>query len=327
MTVGTGIYTPTNRGSIGPRTGGYEIGIPGMNWHVIGDWGSTCLRLFRKEAGVVVDRRDGPGIGALEQTPEDALMQRLGQWSADGRPDHVLLCGMAGARNGLREAPYVACPATLDDWRAGTLSFELEGVPIRIAAGVRMGGDDVMRGEETQIFGAISREPGLARGQQLLILPGTHSKWVWLEDGAIARFRTFFTGELFALLAKQSSLLNTRSDAGSDGEWEAGWKAGLLRAQEAGGFIGGVFECRAAQLLRGCSAAWGEGFLSAFLIGSEIEEGRQRGEFPGTVTLIGAPALMDRYADAFADYEVAVRREDGEQCVLSGLGLIDAVAG
>ncbi|MCE7796334.1 2-dehydro-3-deoxygalactonokinase [Sphingobium sufflavum] len=302
----------------------------GMGWHVVGDWGTTRLRLFRVEQGVVVDRLDGPGIGQLEGgLPSAHLLRLLTRWTGHGRPDHVTLCGMAGARTGLREAPYVPCPTDRAGWATGMLRFDLVDLPVRIAAGVRHGDVDVMRGEETQIFGALAREPSLAQGSQLFILPGTHSKWARIENGVVTGFRTFFTGELFGLLRAHSTLARvsagsgTTADAGDAAERAEGWDEGLARAREGTGLLGGMFESRAAQLLRGRSAVWGEGFLSGLLIGAEVAEGQRHTPLPETVVVIGAPELAEHYRRALDGHGVAVRREDGETCVLAGLELLN----
>lgn len=294
-----------------------------MSGHVAGDWGTTSLRMWRIRDGGVIDRVDGPGIGALEEAPAAVLARLLRPWRDAESPDRVSLRGMAGSRTGLREAPYVACPASLDDWRSAQLRLDLDGLPIHIAAGVRLGEQDVMRGEETQIFGAIARDSSLAEGKHLLLLPGTHSKWAWVEDGTITAFRTWFTGEMFALLRDRSSLLNAGAGAGNADDREAGWVEGLARSRTAPGILGAVFEARPAQLMRGRSATWAASFLSGVLIGSEIEEGRRHaGGLPGRVTLVGAPELAERYALALADQVGDVASMDGEACALAGLELL-----
>ena len=294
-----------------------------MNWHIAGDWGTTRLRLSRIEEGRVADRLDGPGIGTLEEAPADTLQRLLAGWTGLGVPAHVILCGMAGARNGLREARYVTCPATVDDWRGGMVRFDLGGVPVCIAAGVRSGDRDMMRGEETQIFGALSRNPSLAQGRHLLLLPGTHSKWAWVQDGAIVACRTWFTGEMFGLLRDRSSLVRAGSDAGGADDREAGWAEGLARGRAGVGLLGEVFQARAAQLLQGRSAAWGTGFLSGLLIGSEVGEGLDLyAEPPGRIVVIGAPDLTDRYIRALSTFGMDARTEDGDLCALAGLELL-----
>jgi 2-dehydro-3-deoxygalactonokinase len=87
-----------------------------MNWRVLGDWGTSHLRLCRFENGRVTDRRDGPGIGALTSTPTEALRDALSPWMNEGPPTRIDLCGMAGSRNGLQEVAYLDCPAGTEDW-------------------------------------------------------------------------------------------------------------------------------------------------------------------------------------------------------------------
>ncbi|MET0365373.1 MAG: 2-dehydro-3-deoxygalactonokinase [Sphingobium sp.] len=294
-----------------------------MNWHVAGDWGTSNLRLFRMVESAVAERLDGPGIGALTDPPAVHLARLLGEWTEHGAPEHVLLCGMAGARGQLAEVPYVACPVDRAAWRAGTHRIDVGGVAVRIAPGVRAGDRDVMRGEETQIFGAMAIDPALAEGRQLFILPGTHSKWVWTDNGAISDFRTWFTGELFGLLRGQSTLFKAKADAGDAADAAEGWQDGLARVTEGAGPIGALFEARAAQLLRGRSLAWAESYLSALLIGTEVEEARRLGGLPATAALIGAPALAARYDPILADRGVAVRAMEGDRCVLAGLALLN----
>lgn len=283
---------------------------------VIGDWGSTRLRLWRLHDGEVAGHREGPGVLAVADHA-GALAQTMGDW----RADRVILCGMAGARGALCEAPYVACPASPDEWVRRVVDSAALGFRLRVAAGVscrdRHGGPDVMRGEETQVFGAMALDAALARGEHLVVLPGTHSKWVRLEEGRIAGFRTFMTGELFALLAG-SSLFASATAAESDDDAE-GFSAGLARADRACALSASLFEARAAQLVEGRSAEWARGFASGMLIGAEISEMAPQ----GTLLLIGAPGLTARYDEALARHGAQVRRMDADTCVRAGLRLLD----
>lgn len=296
------------------------------NWRIRGDWGTTRLRLWRIEKGQLADFREGAGIGQLVGSPEDTLRAALAPWLTSSAPERIVLCGMVGARNGLHEAGYADCPANAAGWRNSAANIELDGVPLRIGAGVACrdadGRPDVMRGEETQLFGAIRRDPALGTGRHIVVLPGTHSKWAWLEDGRITSFRTFLTGELFALL-QGSSLLS----AGREGHAEEigdGFDHGLTRANTEAGVLGAVFETRAAQLRDGHSAAWGADFLSGLLLGCELAEMRRLGALPTAVSVIGGAALAERYARALAAFDVSATLLDGDGCALAGLELLDA---
>lgn len=296
------------------------------NWRIWGDWGTTRLRLWRIEHGQPVDFREGAGIGQLVDTPEETLREALASWLIGAPPQRIVLCGMVGARNGLHEVGYADCPTDAAGWRRNAAAIALDGVPLRIGAGVACrdadGRPDVMRGEETQLFGAIRRDPALARGSHIAVMPGTHSKWVAFEDGRIASFRTFLTGELFALL--QGSSLLSAGREGTAEEIGDGFGHGLARAQSEGGVLGSVFEARAAQLRDGHSAAWAADFLSGLLLGCELAEMRRQGRLPAAVTVIGGAALAQRYARALAAFDVAATLLGGDDCALAGLELLDA---
>jgi 2-dehydro-3-deoxygalactonokinase len=294
---------------------------------VLGDWGTSRLRLYRVEHGVVVDRREGPGVGASDRPPEAVLRAALADWRRDGPPGAIRLCGMVGSRNGWVEAPYLPCPAGAAQWREAAIRAPFEGGEASILPGLEgaapLGAPEVMRGEETQIFGALALEPDLARGEQLIVLPGTHSKWARLTAGRVVGFQTFLTGEVFALLRDHSMLarLGGPGPAGAPDAAE-GFRDGLARAR-GGQTLGALFEARAAQLLAGRSPAWALEFLSGLLIGREIAEGLEtHGGQP--LTLIGDPALTQRYGVALEAVGAHARRLEGEACVLAGLDLGEA---
>ena len=179
--------------------------------YIAGDWGTSRLRLSLCLDDSVLETRQGPGIGALREPAGEALRPLLAGWRQTHGPLPILLCGMAGSRNGWREAPYLPCPVDLRSLGAAALRFEADEAPVAIAPGLScrsaLGVPEVMRGEETQIAGAIALHPGLGTGRHLLCLPGTHTKWANLQDGQVCDFLTALTGELFALLRDGSTLM------------------------------------------------------------------------------------------------------------------------
>jgi 2-dehydro-3-deoxygalactonokinase len=285
---------------------------------VIGDWGNSRLRLWRLENGTPAERREGPGMSRTRD-PHTALLQLLDGWAAE----QVFLCGMAGARGGLHETPYVRCPADFGKWSNARARFTFEGRTITNAAGITGSNDnaraDVMRGEETQVFGAITLAPELAVGQHLLVLPGTHSKWVQVDEGRITRFTTHLTGELFELLGPSTLCMADAAVANDD---DAGFAAGLVRAAEGAVLTASLFEARAAQLREGKSPGWARGFVSGLLIGGEARAETSSG--PRAVVTIGEPALAARYHTALAHCGVNASALDGEECAMAGLRLLDA---
>lgn len=284
---------------------------------VIGDWGNSRLRLWRLDRGKVAERREGPGMAQTDD-PSAALVALLDGWGEE----RVILCGMAGARDGLHEAPYQPCPADCEAWSARAAQIELNGRKIAIAPGMAGPNDngrpDVMRGEETQVFGAMALDPVLATGQHLMVLPGTHSKWVRVEDGRIAGFTTHMTGELFELLGTSALCV---ADSAAVNDDKAGYTAGLARSVEDAALTASLFEARAAQLRAGKSSGWARGFVSGLLIGTETRSQTRSG--PQAVVMIGEPGLTARYKQALEHRGVNGTLLDGEECAIAGLRLLD----
>src|SRR4051812_36569650 len=212
----------------------------------------------------------------------------------------IVICGMAGARQGWLEAPYLSTPANLHELSRGAVApagAEARFAP-RILPGVcqrTSGHEDVMRGEETQLLGLLGLRPGFAG---TAILPGTHSKWVTIDEGRITRFETAMTGELYELLAEHSvlrhSLAGERVGPSTDDGFTEGMAAGLARPEIVTGLM---FRTRAAGLLADKGADWCAGYLSGLLIGAEIG-GHQSWLSDSPVPLIGSDRLSKLYAKA-----------------------------
>lgn len=297
-------------------------------YSIAGDWGSSRMRLFRIVAGEVVARADGPGIAMLsgsgEGAPARALLNAIAGWRMHGEPSHIVLCGMAGARAGLADAPYAECPADPAAWAARAKQLNVDGIPVVIAAGLACehsdGAPDVMRGEETQLFGALAMAPALAEGAHLFALPGTHGKWARVDAGRVLGFQTFPSGELFALLRDHSSLVRAGNDPSGEDE---GFDDGLHAAGTRAGLLSQLFRARSAQLRSGKSHGWALGYLSGLLIGCEVREALQDLPTPVAVTLVGDPALVARYARALSRHGAIITTMDGDTCALAGLRLFE----
>lgn len=296
---------------------------------VLCDWGGTRLRASLEVAGEIVQRREGPGIGALRgRLCADVLLSTLAPWRKDYRITSVFLSGMAGSRDGVTDVPYVGAPVTAVAWARGHRKLCLDDLTLTVAAGVQARNfrrvADVMRGEESQVFGALALHPRLAAGRRLFLLPGTHSKWVEVEAGEIIRLQTYLTGELFALLCESSSLLRaaTRTEEAGDG-----FEAGLERAGQCD-VPAALFEARSAQLVAGKTGGWAKAFLSGLLVGGEARSMLTSGAFvpDPPVTIIGESALAARYLRALAAHGVSAEALDGESCALEGLRVLAAAA-
>jgi 2-dehydro-3-deoxygalactonokinase len=210
---------------------------------------------------------------------------------------------MVGSRQGWVEAPYLECPALPGAAAALLTVVPLQGgSSLSVVPGLRcVGADgqvDVMRGEETQLWGA-----DLAAGS-CCVLPGTHSKWAWIgADGAVERFQTYLTGELYAVLVQHSILGRLMQTGGAAPEAFAdGVRLGLAEHAHLSHL---VFAARTAGLTGTRSPQALPDFLSGMLIGAEIGSARLR-DAPHAVTLIGETALSERYATALGLADIGV---------------------
>lgn len=293
--------------------------------HVLGDWGTSHLRLYLMQGSRVCAEREGPGIGGLTRAPADVLQELLADWSREHSPLDVTLCGMASSRNGLQEIPYAEAPADVAGWAHAAKRLRIGALPVLLANGLKCqgqaGGVDVMRGEETQVFGALRVEPALREGDHCVVLPGTHSKWVALENGSIRSFGTAMTGELYELLSRNSTLLTAASEAGDASDSDNGFTAGSTDGLELRtSLLSALFRTRTAQLLQNRSRAWASGYLSGLLIGYEVASmDVASARSPATVTLIGSSQLAELYRRVFAAFGIAVSLLDGAECARSGL--------
>ena len=165
------------------------------------DWGSSSFRayLMSPDGEVLDEVASGDGIGSVAAGAYPATLKRLvGRWLEAHPSLPVIASGMVGSRHGWREAAYVKCPAGPREVAAHLTQVEADGRRVVLAAGLsyvdEAGQPDVMRGEETEIFGVADS------GARLIVLPGSHSKWARVEGDRVVAFKTFVTGELFAAL-------------------------------------------------------------------------------------------------------------------------------
>lgn len=299
------------------------------------DWGTSSFRAFLTAA-------DGAVLGVVE-TPSGILRVVDGQFAAvlqaaiapwiSAHGDlPVLMSGMIGSRQGWHEVPYQPCPVRTGDLARALLRLPealTQNLRVSIVPGVvtrdASGAPDVMRGEETQIFGALERL-GLNAGT--FVLPGTHSKWVTVADGAISRFSTYMTGEVFAAL-KDHTILGRlmRAPVSSAGPASgASFLRGVAAAQIAGGpgvLLRLVFSARTLALFGELAAEDIADYLSGLLIGAEI---REAAGASAEVVVIASDALASRYADAFRSLGIEPVTAPAD-CAAAGLAALARNAG
>ncbi len=277
------------------------------------DWGTTNRRGYLiADGGRMTDEmEDDRGILAVGRDGFDRAVAELKGRLGD-RP--LLMAGMIGSNRGWVEAPYVTCPAGLPEL-AANLKWVVQD-RIAIVPGISYSdGDaaDVMRGEEMQILGAFAE--GIVAADALICHPGTHNKWIRLEDGRITSFRTVMTGELFNLLREHSILADLLSaPAGVDDAFEAGVRKGL----ESDELTAELFSVRARVLLGKAPRTSAASYTSGLLIGTDIRTGA-RAAPRQEIVVMGRPELTSLFAAALRIAGRTAREVDGEQAFLGGV--------
>jgi 2-dehydro-3-deoxygalactonokinase len=299
-----------------------------MGHFVAGDWGTSNLRLFLcDDSGAVLETASGPGAADSQGQFERVFDSLLAKWAAHPLESPVVLCGMVGSTIGWIQAPYLACPAKPED--IATACATLRDGRIRIIPGLscrnRFDAPDFMRGEETQILGAMALQPALRQGRRLLCLPGTHTKWVMLDDGAVIEFLTAPAGELFTLLRDRSVLVREPGSA-ADPSTPA-FKLGLAQVDRfpQAQILHRLFECRSRSLDGELAPHDVAAFLSGLLIGSDIAGALDvfaNSTVVRSVHLIGSPQLMNLYAAGLGLQHYETSSTDGGLAAVAGLAQV-----
>ncbi|MBL8702473.1 MAG: 2-dehydro-3-deoxygalactonokinase [Alphaproteobacteria bacterium] len=289
------------------------------------DWGTTNARALRFDAaGKIVELREKP-LGILRVANGDfagAFAELVGDWRAAAPRARVLMCGMIGSRQGWREARYAALPADARALAGALLDMpEIGGAIVPGIAGDGLAGaPDVIRGEETQAIGVVALT---ACRDVTLCLPGSHSKWLEIRDGRLARFATFMTGESFAALKDHTILGRQMTGTASDAVAFAG---GLARAKEAGGLLHHLFTVRTDGLFARLAPESAAAFLSGLLIGHEIAAALAA--FASReVIVVGSEQLATPYRAALEAAGCRVSGVAGEVAVGAGLWQLATAAG
>lgn len=294
------------------------MGRKSMRWadgFIAVDWGTTNRRAYRLDAAgaCTAEFEDAEGVLSVPAggfpAAVDQIRRRLGDLP-------LLLGGMVGSNRGWIEASYVPCPAGIDDLAA---ALKWAGDREAIVPGVSYLGDsraDVMRGEEVQLLGAV--EAGTIPGGGLVCHPGTHNKWVWVENRRITSFRTVMTGELFNLLKQHSILSDLLKGKAVPDE---AFRRGVRHALDHDDLTSDLFGVRARVLLGAAEAHDAASYTSGLLIGSDVRIGLEDRKVP-SVQVMGRADLIALYAAAIREAGGDPVELDGQQSFLSGIRAI-----
>lgn len=287
------------------------------------DWGTSSFRLavFSQAEGIVAEQQQAYGCAKIAKdfAPSERsaayrskLVEVLPTFSSyfpENQETVPVLCsGMLTSSIGWHELPYAVLPFSLDGAAAIveeiatlTLKNDSRSYPIICISGLAAAAD-VLRGEETQVLGIFANQKYRAFAEQgTVILPGTHSKHIYLRANEIVGFQTYMSGELYALIAEHSILAHSLTDASNDiqslsaKQWQdehckAWFRRGVEEAQEVS-CTGVLFRIRAHALLHSLRPQEAKAYLSGILIGAEVGDIAEQ-----TPLLLAAAELSPQYA-------------------------------
>ena len=297
---------------------------------IAADWGTSNFRAFQldKDGRVLDSRQADKGIMKVAQGAFASEFEALvGDWLAESPGAPVIMAGMIGCEQGWSLASHVKLPTSLDalsramhpvEVSPGRTGYIVPGLTTLALGGV----PDIIRGEETQIAGVINDLP---KGKSLLCLPGTHCKWLFMEDGVIQDFHTNMTGELLDVMCSHSILGRLMDE--SRGEAEDAFEQGLERSREPGGLLHHLFGVRTQGYYENIAPAGLRLYLAGILSGHEIQGMLKLAPNPESVTLIGGEAICRSYAAALSYFGLKSDIMDGNAAFVRGLWNLANTAG
>jgi 2-dehydro-3-deoxygalactonokinase len=288
------------------------------------DWGTTSFRAYLVGAdGAVKDQfADSEGILAVKDNGFEAVLEsHIGHWD---KSLPVVAAGMITSRQGWIELPYAECPAGPAELAKHIHVHKAKsGRVIHFLTGLHLKSDtighDVMRSEETQVFGSLDS------GAAHFVTPGTHSKWIDVVDGKITRFATYITGEMFSLLRNHSILGRLMT---SDDDDEAAFLKGVDKAfADPAGFLHSLFSVRSLGLFNDVPTDKLASYLSGIVIGTEVAHATLSNDRAAKYVILASPGIGGRYVramkaaglDAAMGDPLAVIKGEAEVARLAGV--------
>lgn len=289
------------------------------------DWGTSNSRFaLCDEDGQALEIRKGPGAVESRGRFAEVFDAQTADWQKAHGKLSAYMCGMVGSAIGWVEAPYLPAPAEL---------YELAEAPVKlrdgacVVPGMRctnpLGAPDVMRGEETQLFGALHLGE-LGTGHRIVCMPGTHTKWAAMANASLQEFLTAPTGEIFATLTEHTVLVRDKTTPVTHVAED--FERGLTEAaKHRGMLLQQIFQARSLRLDKQLSPEGAASWISGLLIGADVLGALSlfaEHDASGPVLVIGAPQLTASYAQAIAKAGRSSVQLDGSAAALAGLGYV-----
>lgn len=281
---------------------------------IAGDWGTTSCRVYlfgiQDDRFTVLDTKTGLGVSKLNNIDIEVYFNQLiHPWTHQYEIITVLLSGMVGSTIGWRATPYSDCPLSVNKQLEQSVYLESNGRSVGILAGIKtinpFGLPDTMRGEEVQLVGMIE---ALSDEEDIVaILPGTHNKWAFVQNGVLTNFFTSYTGELFSTLNEHSILTNR--EPLTDVHWPS-FDRGVLTAKTCDSdLLGLLFSTRAHQLVARDNIEHDASYLLGLIVSRDIDNGLRTARQDKTddlrqITIVGDDQISQTYVRALSSYGI-----------------------
>ena len=315
---------------------------------IAADWGSTNLRVYLCQHHLVQDylvehhliesnpssateplrvlaTKSGPGVLHInEGSFEETFFDLVADWLEVHGPLRVLLSGAVGSTVGWRDAPYLDCPVDAEQIIAGRTVFQARGLEFLIVSGLKtqgpLGAPDLMRGEELQLLGWMRLQSKQVT-EQVIILPGTHNKWVLVKNDRVETFATALTGELYSLLENHSILITEPQEEPFSADWFM-QGVNLAKRLQSGQLLQALFTTRSRQVAGDLSTQQARSYLSGLLVGADIlgsiglftDQVAQLNK----VVLIGDSTLTHAYQLALKSFAIEAQICDSTEIAMAG---------
>jgi 2-dehydro-3-deoxygalactonokinase len=254
-----------------------------MDQHFISiDWGTSQFRMFLVNANnssIIREHASVDGIKSVHQSWKEShdnqeqyflrfLASQIDLWTDDLKGNEpIIISGMASSTIGMRSLPYAILPFSCQGEGLYFERIDSSQItnPLFLISGVRSE-MDVMRGEETQLVG-LTKDQNLH--ELTVVLPGTHSKHITIEEGMVVQFQTYMTGEVFAVLSDHTILKESLQKSDLNDQVLPAFLEGVAQSQQKS-LLNELFKLRVKDLFGQKSKSENYYFLSGLLIGQEL---------------------------------------------------------
>ncbi|MGX9459702.1 2-dehydro-3-deoxygalactonokinase [Shewanella sp. A14] len=299
------------------------------------DWGTSHLRAYlclgeTNKPLTVLEQVNNVGVKKILTDFQTTLMDSIAPWTTRYGRLPILMIGQIGSSIGWKETQYLHCPISPTEVISAGTRFDCQGHQVTIFPGLRSqlhnNLHDSMRGEEFHLLGWLAMAPQHLLGRHLVCLPGTHTKWVLIEDGKVILFKTALTGELYDLLSSNSVLIQEKvSDLEFDfNAFIQGADFSLSSATDS--FAHGLFSVRSKQLFEGFTTKQAHAYLSGILIGCDVRAAKNATEWQlnqlSSVAIIGPTHLSLCFAKALNFCKINTTQWNVTDATLAGFNVV-----